>query len=260
MTPAQALLQYQHRARTVVWSSNSPLAGATIWGTNGVRISTGFRRDILAKLPVPCVILSPGKFRGSEQNPRFGDFTIVATFFAAEMQDPFGSDAALALLNAVWAWMEAMDRMGGDTGLLVQGITIEQPQAIEIEGCRPMVTAQVQIAVRCGSYAAADYTPPVTGFGATGGAGTCALAWTRPVGYGSRYDWLGTTIRRKAGSSPTGPTDGTAVATAEAGATFNETSVPAGTWYYAAFGAYDLNADGTADTWSPAATATATVT
>jgi len=79
-----------------------------------------------------------------------------------------------------------------------------------------------------------------------------------------RYDTLNYIVRRKAGSNPTGPTDGTAVGDVAIGIqTITDTAPGVGTWYYGIFTAYDstlVDSPATATDYSQGIFANITVT
>lgn len=94
---------------------------------------------------------------------------------------------------------------------------------------------------------------------ATGGVGQVVLTWANPA---VRHDTLGNVLRRSAagGAVPSSPTDGTDVPVAVGDTTKTVTGLATGTYQFALWRSYDETASGSAERYSAAVTASATVT
>lgn len=96
-----------------------------------------------------------------------------------------------------------------------------------------------------GIWEAESYTD-ATGLTLTQSVNDVVVTWDDPP---QRFDTLNLVVRRKAGSNPTGPTDGSAVGTPAYGdETITDTAPGAGTWYYGVFVAYDSSLNSTPTT------------
>jgi len=189
-----------------------------------------------------------------------GTMTVEAVTFIENIGDPYGSGALvggprvdvntnagaglLQVENEVLKEFEQKTRSGG-VQVVLAGKSASR--VIEVSGNRPLVYRSIVLEAFLTGYG--DYfLPPLSGLGLANAGGTVTITWTRPVGYASRFDWIGATVRRKLVSAPTSVTDGTAVASGVTGA--STTDAPgSGTWFYAAFSEWDEDEDGTAESY-----------
>lgn len=238
MTPRQILLQLRHTAAAILDTD-----GSILFGDGGSKIAVDASEDTLASLPIRAVLFTLGAESAHSQQPRLSTLTVPAMLLVHDRRDVYGQAGLLELLRVQKLLLDTLGLVEAAGGLRV--ICTRKSSAVPVTK-RPFLARQVQLEIRmAGAVNNEDEFPAVTGFGLAEAGGTVTISWTRPLGYASRYDWRGVTVRRKSGSAPSSATDGTAVvADLDDGST---TDAPGdGTWYYAAFAGYDADSDGNA--------------
>lgn len=254
MTPWQTLAQTRHRAKSI-----TDYAGSLLFGESGALIALDFPVEQIGRLPNRAVLITCGADEALPGTPQLaGHLDVELLVFASDLTDPFGRDAVRVVLDACDRLIADLGNSGNMGGLRMVPVRRSAARVIPVSP-RPLVYRGITMrAHTVGTLATDDRLPPVTGLSAVNNAGTVTVSWTRPQGYATRFDYLGVIVRRKTGSAPSSVTDGTSVQVATDNASVAE-APGAGTWYYAAFVAYDENLDAAADEYSSAASGSVTV-
>lgn len=236
MTPRQALMQVRHIAAQTLDAD-----GSLLFGEDGAIVAADFNDEQLGALPEYAVIFNIGDEVAHENEPRIArTLTIEALLFVRNYTDRYGGWSVLQVLEAerrLLADLGLVQKTGGLHVICRRKGTTRPVMRTE----RPLLYRPLRLELRnVGAINAADEYPPVSGLTLSDSGGTVTIGWTRPTGYDARYDWRGVTVRRKSGSAPASASDGDAVANDLDAASTTDTP-GSGTWFYAAFAAYDSN-------------------
>jgi len=227
-------------------------------------------------LTLPFVLITPLGGPADEEDPDIWDESVRFVIVSGQGADPTGKAALIGgsrasgqgsshgrgLLELQEEVLAAINQLGKDLGVVIQGRNARSGEAFEDDDFGYIVNRQLFYDVRCTSF---RYYHPCRVFAAVDGAsGEADLTWNLPP---DRFDRRKLMLRRASGSTPPADTSsGTEVALGSDLPTSFTDDPGAGTWSYSLFAGYLETSDdmpptsGDPDRWSEKITATVVVT